>query len=127
MKASPDVLIGNECRVSGRLSLVGEAIIDGTVDGEIESFGTLTIRESGVVDAKISGNVVHIYGRVVGNIECSERLELHAGARVYGNLHCANIVIEDGANFEGYSSMDEKPEVKGEERSSAALSEESKT
>ncbi len=109
MGPSPHVLIGNECRISGRLSLVGEAVIDGSVDGEIVSSGTLTIGESGVVDAKVSGRVVIIHGRLVGNIECSERLELRAGSKVYGNLRCANIVIEDGANFEGYSSMDEQP------------------
>ncbi|MCB0346652.1 MAG: polymer-forming cytoskeletal protein [Bdellovibrionales bacterium] len=124
MGASPHVLIGNECRISGRLSLVGEAVIDGTVDGEIVSSGTLIIGESGVVDAKISGKVVRIHGRVVGNVECSERLELRAGSRVYGNLRCSNIIIEDGANFEGYSSMDEQPRSQEQASSPGQSSEE---
>ncbi|MCB0358103.1 MAG: polymer-forming cytoskeletal protein [Bdellovibrionales bacterium] len=106
MSDSPNVLVGKECRISGRLSLTGQAVIDGAVDGEIVATGELTVGQTGVVDAKIVGERIHVYGRVVGEIECSEKLFLHAGARVYGNLRCPAVVMEDGVSFEGHCSME---------------------
>lgn len=111
MTNSPHVLVGKDCRISGRMSFVGEAIIHGTLEGEVVSDGTLTVADGGVVDAKIRASRLHIYGRVVGDVVCSEHLELHAGAKVYGNLESPTVVMEDGVSFEGHCSMEEGDDV----------------
>ena len=100
------------------MSFVGDCLIGGTLEGEVVSEGTLTVAETGVVDAKIKATRLHIYGRVVGDVVCSEHLELHAGAKVYGNLESPKVVMEDGVSFEGHCSMeggaDEDVEVDSE-------------
>jgi cytoskeletal protein CcmA (bactofilin family) len=92
-------------RVSGQLSFQGSARIDGTVDGEIQCQGTLTIGDGAEVRAKISGQVVIIRGKVEGNVTAKERVELLAPARLTGDVNTPRLVITEGAMFDGDCSL----------------------
>jgi cytoskeletal protein CcmA (bactofilin family) len=92
-------------RVSGQLSFQGPARIDGTVDGEIQCQGTLTIGESAEVRAKISGRAVVIRGRVEGNVTAKEKVELAAPGRLIGNIDTKRLLITEGVVFDGDCSM----------------------
>lgn len=98
-------VIGKDCRVTGKLELSGISQIDGAVSGEVVSTGDLTIGEGASIEARITGNRVRVFGNVTGDIDCSERLELHAGARVIGSITSKSLVIHDGVFFEGQCVM----------------------
>ncbi len=100
-----NLIIGAGCRITGTLEISGESVIEGVVEGEIKSTGKLTISESASVDANIHGELVRVFGEVTGDIECTELLELHVGARVSGDITSPSLVIEDGVVFEGRCSM----------------------
>jgi cytoskeletal protein CcmA (bactofilin family) len=87
------------------LTFQGPARIDGSVEGEIQCHGKLTIGEGAEVRAKISGQVVIIYGRVEGNVTGSERIELVAPARLHGNISTPRLIIAEGVVFDGDCSM----------------------
>lgn len=93
------------CRVSGQLTFQGPARIDGTVEGEIQCHGKLTIGDGAEVRAKIIGQVVIIRGRVEGNVTASEKIELVAPARLYGNIDTPRLIISEGVVFDGDCSM----------------------
>jgi len=92
-------------RVSGHLSFQGPARIDGTVDGDIQCGGALTIGESAEIRAKISGQVVIIRGKVEGNVSAREKLELLAPARLIGNVSTPRLIVAEGVVFDGDCSM----------------------
>ena len=92
-------------RVSGQLSFQGAARIDGTIDGEIQCQGSLTIGESAEIRAKISGHIVIIQGKVEGNVTAKEQIELRPPARLIGNVSAPRVVIAEGVVFEGDCSM----------------------
>lgn len=92
-------------RVTGQLNFQGPARIDGTVDGEIQCQGMLTIGEGAEVRAKISGQVVVIRGKVEGNVTAKEKLEIAAPGRLIGNLETPRLVITEGVVFDGDCSM----------------------
>jgi cytoskeletal protein CcmA (bactofilin family) len=79
--------------------------IDGTVEGEIQCQGILTIGEGAEVKAKISGQVVVIRGKVEGNVTAKERIELAAPARLIGNINAPRLIITEGVVFDGDCSM----------------------
>jgi cytoskeletal protein CcmA (bactofilin family) len=115
--------IGAGARIDGELELKGGAFVDCHVEGKIVSDGDLIIGESGVIHAPISGQRVTVLGVVRGDISCSEKLELHAGACVTGNLETPSLIIHDGVVFEGSCRM-WRPESKlfGAERQSSSSS-----
>ena len=92
-------------RVSGQLSFQGSARIDGSVEGDIQCQGTLTIGESAEVKAKISAKVVVIRGKVEGNVSAKEKIELVAPARLIGNIDSPKLIITEGVVFDGDCSM----------------------
>ena len=92
-------------RVSGQLSFHGPARIDGSVDGEIQCQGTLTIGEGAEIRAKISGHVVIIRGKVEGNVTAKEKVELAAPAKLIGNVDTPRLIIAEGVVFDGNCAM----------------------
>ena len=83
----------------------GAGRIEGHVEGEITAENTLTIGESAVVQARVSGTTVVIEGQVVGDVVARQRLELRASARVRGNVTAPSLVVHEGALLDGQCSM----------------------
>lgn len=92
-------------RVSGQLMFQGAARIDGSVEGEIQCHGTLTIGEGAEVRAKISSQAVIIRGKVEGNVTAKEKVELLSPARVIGNISTPRLTVNEGVVFDGDCSM----------------------
>jgi cytoskeletal protein CcmA (bactofilin family) len=92
-------------RVTGQLTFQGSARIEGSVDGEIQCHGTLTIGERAEVRAKISGEIVVIRGRVEGNVVAKEKVELIAPARLYGDVDTPRLIVTEGVIFDGGCCM----------------------
>lgn len=107
LMSNADSIIASECVIKGDLELHGRAHINGKVEGEITSDGELIVGEQGTIRANISGKSVIILGRVEGHIKCSERLEMHAGAHVTGDVLSPRVVIQDGVLFDGRCWMAE--------------------
>jgi cytoskeletal protein CcmA (bactofilin family) len=80
--------------------------IDGEFSGEISTKGTLIVGETAEVKAQIAAARIVIEGVVRGDISASESIEIHAPARVYGNLSTPALEIQRGSVFEGNSQMD---------------------
>lgn len=92
-------------RVSGQLMFQGPARIDGSVEGEIQCHGTLTIGDGADVRAKISSEVVIIRGKVEGTVSARQKVELVAPSRVVGNISAPRLTVTEGVVFEGDCSM----------------------
>jgi len=98
-------LINDGTEIEGKVSFTGTVLLNGRVNGEIVSNDVLVVGERGAVNASIRASVVEISGEVVGNISASERIELHANCRVYGDIEAPVVVIDEGALLEGQCRM----------------------
>lgn len=91
--------------LSGELRFRDSFRVDGRVRGKIVSDNTLIVGETGRVEADIDCGIVSIRGFVVGHVHGRQRIELLAGARVQGTLVAPQVMIEDGATFQGDCDM----------------------
>src|SRR4051812_14918474 len=98
-------LINDGTEIEGKVSFTGTVLLNGRVRGEIVSNDVLVVGERGAVNASIRASVVEISGEVVGNISASERIELHANCRVYGDIEAPVVIIDEGALLEGQCRM----------------------
>lgn len=101
-----DTLIGKDTSFQGTLSATGTIRIDGEFKGEIKAKGDVVIGESGRVEAAMEARNVLIAGYIKGNIQAQEKIDLTASAKLLGDVRVKNIVIEEGAVFEGKCHMD---------------------
>jgi cytoskeletal protein CcmA (bactofilin family) len=80
--------------------------IDGQLSGEIFSDDVLVVGEGAEVKAKIEVGVLIVEGNIDGNCRASKAIELHAPARVRGNLETPSLFIDKGVIFEGSCKME---------------------
>lgn len=113
-KVELSTIIGKGSRIEGTLYVEGGVRIDGKIDGKIESNGFVTIGLSGEASADIKAKECLISGKVVGNINVKEGLELDRTANLTGDIVAKVLRVHTGAVFNGNSTMGEtkKPEIK---------------
>ena len=99
-------ILGKGSAFDGKLTFEGAVRIDGVFSGEIQTDGTLIVGETAEVKAEISASTIVIEGLVRGDISATEAIEIHAPARVYGNLATPSLVIQKGTLFEGNCRME---------------------
>ncbi len=94
--------IGKSVIVKGELSGSEDLYLDGEVEGMIELHGhSLVIGPNGRVRARIQARDVIIHGKIDGNVQAMERVELRQSAVVVGDIVTRRIVMEEGAYFKG--------------------------
>jgi cytoskeletal protein CcmA (bactofilin family) len=98
LAAEPSFL-GRNCTFEGHIICDGELHIDGTVRGTVQA-GMCVIDQAGIVHGSVTGNVLHIRGRVLGPLQGSN-VYIHAGAHVEGDVFNDSISIENGAYVYG--------------------------
>ena len=106
--------IGRTLVIKGEITGSEALYIDGRIEGKImmpES--RVTIGRNGKVDASIQAREVVVMGKVNGNIECSDRVDIRAEGAVSGDISTVRISVEDGAALKG--GIQVRSEVKGQQ------------
>lgn len=98
-------ILSSDVEIKGSLKFSNDLIIDGKIEGEVTSDGSLTVGENALVTGEIRTKSVVVFGRVHGNITVSERCELKANAVQEGDIVAGTLAIEEGATFMGKSSV----------------------
>src|SRR5215831_1845314 len=101
-----NTLLGRGAEFEGKLTFEGTVRIDGKLRGEIFTDDILVIGEGADVQAEIQVGVVIVEGSVNGNIRAKRAVELHAPARVHGNIVTPSLFIDKGVIFEGNCKME---------------------
>jgi cytoskeletal protein CcmA (bactofilin family) len=95
--------------IKGSVKFGGELIIDGEVEGSIDSSGRLTVGKNGRINGEIRTGSVAVYGTVDGNITAVERCELHSGCTLRGDIEAPRLVVDEDATFLGSAKISTRP------------------
>lgn len=106
--AGPAVATGEQATIGKSLVVKGEVTgseslyIDGKVEGAINLPGNrVTVGRNGQVAANIVAREVVVLGKVRGNCQASDRVDIRSEGSLTGDVIAARISIEDGAFFKG--------------------------
>jgi cytoskeletal protein CcmA (bactofilin family) len=116
-----ETIIGNESTVTGELNIKGTLRVDGIIEGDIFADWVI-VGESGRIRGNVKSRGVVVGGRVEGNLEASEIVELKGKGEVTGEICTVKLAMSEGAVFDGRSTMkkaaaDADSEVKGKIKS----------
>lgn len=101
--------VSSDVSINGSLKFRDEMLIDGEVEGSIDSEGRLNIGKNARVKADITTRTVVVDGKVEGNITAVERCELRAGCSVNGDITAPRLVVDEEAAFIGSARIATKP------------------
>jgi cytoskeletal protein CcmA (bactofilin family) len=105
MPTQSGALLSRGVSIKGSVKFLNELLIDGEVEGSIDSTGTLTIGEHARIRGEIRTKSVKVRGKVEGNIFVTERCELQAGCTLHGDIETPRLMVDDNVTFRGNAKV----------------------
>jgi cytoskeletal protein CcmA (bactofilin family) len=99
-------VVGRGTQLEGTLLSAESIRIDGDARGTIAARGDVILSSHSHVEADIRAENVVMGGELRGNIRARTRTELAAGGRLVGKIRSKLLVVREGAQFSGQSSVD---------------------
>lgn len=100
-----NTIVGENTLIAGNINCDGNIIVYGKIEGDITTEGTITIFATSAVQGNLTGFNVQISGKVKGNLDAKRKVVLGEKSCLIGDVKAAQIVIEEGAAFEGRCVM----------------------
>jgi len=101
-------LLSRGVSIKGTVKFRDELLIDGEVEGTIDSTGSLTVGEHASIKGEIHSKSVKVLGNVEGDIFATERCELQAGCTLRGDIEAPRLVVDENATFLGSAKVTPK-------------------
>jgi len=101
--------IGKSIAIKGDLTGNEDISIEGKVDGKVDlPNNEFTIGANGIVHAEVKAKSVVVIGRVSGNVNGTERIEIQATGIVDGDVTSPRLIVAEGAILNGSIHMSKK-------------------
>jgi cytoskeletal protein CcmA (bactofilin family) len=95
--------------IKGSVKFKSELVIDGEVEGSIDSGGRLTVGKNARIVGEVRTRSVTVYGTIEGNVTAVERCELHSGCTLKGDIEAPRLVVDEDATFLGSAKISTAP------------------
>ena len=101
--------IGPSIRITGDVSSEEDLTIHGRVKGRVVLRDhTVVVAPEAHVDAEVRGSRVIVLGEVKGAVNAEQRIELGPSSTVTGSLSANQVVLIEGARFNGRIDMGQR-------------------
>jgi len=98
-------VLNSDVEIKGNIKFSGELTFDGKLDGEIHTDGTLNLGDGAVINGNISAQSVVVRGKVNGNINAKEKIDIKSKAELFGDIRATKLVIEEGVTYVGKTEV----------------------
>lgn len=98
-------VLNSDVEIKGNVKFSGELTLEGKLEGEINSDGTLNVGETGVVNGNVSAGTVVVRGKINGNVVAREKIDIKSKAEVFGDIRSSKLAIEEGVTFVGKTEV----------------------
>jgi cytoskeletal protein CcmA (bactofilin family) len=98
-------LLGKGVNFKGIVSFNGTVRVDGHIEGEIHTTGTLIVGEHAVIEGIVSVGILMNSGKINGTITASEKIHILNPGVLVGDIRTPVIAIEEGSRFHGMCDM----------------------
>jgi cytoskeletal protein CcmA (bactofilin family) len=99
--SGPTTFIAASTKIVGTISGQGAYVFCGTVEGDCDIDGPLTLAEGGRWKGTLKATDIIVAGTVEGDVIARQRVEIAGTARVTGSLAGHSIAVAEGAVIEG--------------------------
>lgn len=96
-----ETIIGESVFVKGNFESNGNIVINGALEGEIKTKGSVLVGEKSNINANIQAQEMFVSGNITGDLNVTAYLSLSETAQIQGNIKCSQISIEKGAKIQG--------------------------
>ena len=98
-------VLNSDVEIKGNLKFSGELTLEGKLEGEVQTDGVLNLGDTAVVNGNINAQSVVVRGKINGNINAKEKIEIKAKAELFGDIRATKLVVEEGVTFVGKTEV----------------------
>lgn len=98
-------IIGAGTIIKGDIESTGDIRIDGTLIGNVMARAKILIGPEGVVEGAVKGKNADVLGKVTGQMDIKEVLQLRGKCNVDGDIFAGKLEVEPTATFNGRCHM----------------------
>ncbi len=98
-------VLNSDVEIKGNVKFSGELTFDGKLDGEIHTDGVLNLGDGAVINGNINAQSVVVRGKVTGNINAKEKIDIKSRAELFGDIRATKLVIEEGVTYVGKTEV----------------------
>ena len=98
-------LLAKDVEFKGVVNFDGTVRVDGRVEGEIHTTGTLIVGENAIIKGVVSAGVLMNSGKINGTITAIEKIQILKPGVLVGDIRTPLIAIEEGSHFHGMCDM----------------------
>jgi cytoskeletal protein CcmA (bactofilin family) len=102
-------VIGAGTVVTGNIKTEGSIRVDGKIVGNLVTQSDAAVGLNGVVEGAVDARNITIAGKVLGTLTAVQKLILESHSVLKGDLRTSRLVVDEGAVFDGRSSMTGSP------------------
>lgn len=101
----PETVIAASVKLEGDFQSQGNVLIEGVVEGTLHTDADLRVGERATITADVTAANAVIAGEIHGNLVVTDRLELEATARIFGDVRTKVLAVASGAMMNGKLTM----------------------
>src|SRR5260221_7497705 len=98
-------VLSSDVEIKGNVRFSGELTLEGKLEGEISSDGTLHLGDSAVVNGNLNVGSVTVRGKLTGNVVAKDKVDIKTKAELFGDVRASKLVIEEGVTFVGKTEV----------------------
>lgn len=103
--ASAMTFISDGSHITGEIKVEHDLRVEGYLKGTVTVGGILVLGPTGKIEGDVTARSATIAGQILGNLKGLEKIVLEAKSTLVGDLHTRELVINEGAVFQGNCSM----------------------
>ncbi|HXF94236.1 MAG TPA: polymer-forming cytoskeletal protein [Nitrospiraceae bacterium] len=97
--------LGKGVDFKGVVNFDGTVRIDGRLEGEIHTTGTLIVGEHAVIKGIVSAGVLVTSGKINGTVTAAEKVQILKPGILIGDVRTPVVSMEEGSHFHGMCDM----------------------
>ncbi len=97
--------LGKGVDFKGVVNFDGTVRVDGRLEGEIHTTGTLIVGEHAVIKGIVSAGVLVTSGKINGTVTAAEKVQILKPGILIGDVRTPVVSIEEGSHFHGMCDM----------------------
>jgi cytoskeletal protein CcmA (bactofilin family) len=97
--------LGRGVDFKGIANFEGTVRIDGCLEGEIHTKGTLVVGEHAVIKGIVTTGTLISSGKIKANITATEKIQILKPGVLIGDIRTPSFTMEEGAHFHGLCDM----------------------
>lgn len=104
-------IVNKSAEVNGNFSSEGSLRVDGRIKGDVTTGGNVVLGVAAEITGQVKAANITIGGKIFGSVYATGKVILEKNSILKGDLFANILVVEEGAYFEGKSSMEKNEKI----------------